>query len=128
VESDESLPDKLAFDYIKSDQFRVIHADGVWGGLTSKLKIFMTVWSERPPIPTHVVHSVDSDGSLGAEILDERISRSTDSVREVEAGIVLDIGLAKAMIRWLEAKVKSAEEVISSIRKQEPNDDKTTDA
>ena len=68
----ESPSDRVRFDYIKSAAFRVIHADGVVGGVTPRLDVHMDFWSERFPIPQQVVHAVNSDGTLGDEIKAER--------------------------------------------------------
>ncbi len=122
AETEEKSPENLKFDYIKSEQFRVIHADGVLGGVTPRLKIFMSIWSERPPIPQRVVHSINADGTMGAEIADQRVIRDSDVVREVEAGVVMDIGLARAVVLWLQDKIKTAEEIVAQHREEIEHD------
>ncbi len=109
---DENVPDEVAFDYIKSSQYRVIHADGFWGGITPRLKIFMTVWNERPPIPKRSFFSVDDSGNVGPEIREKRECLDSMAVREVEAGVMLDLGLAKSLHKWLEAKIAETEKLI----------------
>ena len=42
---------EVAFDFIKSEYFRVIHADGALGGPTPQGLVHMAFYSERPPIP-----------------------------------------------------------------------------
>ncbi len=122
AETEEKSPENLKFDFIKSEQFRVIHADGVLGGVTPRLKIFMSIWSERPPIPQRVVHSINADGTMGAEIADQRVIRDSDVVREVEAGVVMDIGLARAVVLWLQDKIKTAEEIVAQHREEIEHD------
>src|SRR3990172_8149969 len=58
----------LAIDYIKSNLFRVIHADGVIGGITPRGLIHMSIWSERPTIPQHIVHEMSPSDGIGPEI------------------------------------------------------------
>ena len=75
-------PTEIAFDYIKSNFFRVIHADGAFGGLAPNGNIHMALFSERQAIPTKVVYSVEGTG-IGPEISDKREEREA-LVREVE--------------------------------------------
>lgn len=94
-------------DYIKSNYFRVIHADGIFGGLTPQGNIQMEVWSERQAIPKQSSFRIVTEGdgpALGEEIVEQRVSRDA-FIREVEAGIVISHELAKAMIVWLQTRV-----------------------
>ncbi|MGI0085429.1 MAG: hypothetical protein ACREBQ_10140 [Nitrososphaerales archaeon] len=99
---------KAKFDFIKSPMFRVIHADGVFGGMTPRGSIFLSFFSERFPIPTTIVHEIRSSGELGDEIRSEREGRKS-IVREVEVGVQLDLGVAKAFLLWLQQKIEEAE-------------------
>ena len=60
----------IAFDYIKGNFFRVIHADGVLGGSTPSGNIHMAFFSDRQPIPKREVYGLKPDGSLGDLIID----------------------------------------------------------
>lgn len=100
---------KVAFHYIKSKYFRVVHADGAFGGLTPHLDIFLSLYSERPPIPKRMVHDV-VDGRLGDEIRAERKSKS-GIVREAEIGITMDIDVAKSLVEWLQQKIQDVDKV-----------------
>ena len=108
----QKLPSKLKFDYIKSNVFRVIHADGVIGGPTPRLSIHMDFWSERFPIPQQTVHEVNPDGGLGEELKEERQSRKA-IVREVEIGVVMDLDTAKSFREWLNDKITEIERVLA---------------
>ena len=102
---------RVKADYIKSNYFRVVHADGVFGGLTPQANIQMEIWSERQAIPKQSSFRVVTEGdgpSLGDEIVEERISRDA-FIREVEVGIVISLELAKAMIVWLATRVEALE-------------------
>ena len=93
-------PEKWAFDFVKSNNFRVVTASGVIGGITPTGQISVSVYNERPPIPKRVVHRVLPDGSLGPEIEAERECR--DSIlREVEFCMILDHDTAMKMAVWL---------------------------
>ena len=80
---------RVNFDYIKSQNFRVIHMDGALGGLTPNGHIHMSLYSERPPIPRRMVYPL-AEGQLGEEIKDERVTRDA-IVREVDIDVMMTI-------------------------------------
>jgi hypothetical protein len=96
---------RIRFDFIKSNYFRVIHVEGVFGGNSPRGLINMAVFNERWPIPKQITHEF-TDGQSGEEI--ERTSRDA-VVREVEAQLVMNIETAKIICKWLESKIKNAE-------------------
>lgn len=102
--------DKIRFHYIKSPQFRTVHVDGVHGGLTPQGKVQMALYSERLPIPRETVQYLKEDGSLGDEILEERVAR-VGVVREIESNLVMDIEQARSVARWLMEKVEQFEKM-----------------
>lgn len=104
--SDQETP-VVNFDYIKSNFFRVIHADGAVGGLTPTGNIQLNFWSQRRPIPKQVSHPIHQDDA-GNEHLGEEIKREQRDavVREVESGIVMDLGTAIAIRDWLQRQIQ----------------------
>ena len=60
---DQKLPKELEFDFIKSNFFRVIKADGAFGGISPNGSIHMALYSERSAIPTKTFHSLEALGS-----------------------------------------------------------------
>ncbi|MCL1470645.1 hypothetical protein [Argonema antarcticum] len=110
-QQDDSPPLKeIKFNYIKSNLFRVVRVDGIWAGITPNLDINVNLCSERYPIPQQTLHKIDPDGSIGEEIIDERISRD-GIVREVEVGAVMDISTAKSLIELLQELIEQVEKV-----------------
>lgn len=95
----------VEFHYIKSNYFRVVHADGVYGGATPKAMIAMNFFSERLPIAQRVVYGVSEDGVLGNEVESERVGK-TGVVREVEVEVLIDVPNAEALISWLQTRIK----------------------
>ncbi len=111
--AEESPPERIEFHYIKGSAFRVVHADGVWGGPTSRGYITMAFYSERSPIPQSLVHEV-TEGKLGPEV--ERVTKK-GVVREVDVEVMIDLDLAKSFQRWLTEKIEALEQLQS--QKQE---------
>ena len=100
-------PKNIDFHYIKASGFRVVHADGVWGGPTPLGYITMSFFSERAPIPRKISFELESQGTLGQET-----SRDTKDglVREVDVEVVVDLRMAKNLMEWLNEKVQYLED------------------
>jgi len=96
----------IEFHYQKGNEFRVLHVDGVYGGLSPDGYINMSVYNQRRPIPQKVVHEIE-DQELGDEREEERESKE-GVVREVEANIVMDVNTAVALRNWIDEKLEEA--------------------
>jgi|Deesub1362A_J573_1020465.scaffolds.fasta_scaffold00324_38 hypothetical protein len=100
---------KVRFDYIKSNYFRVVHVDGVFGGNAPRRGyIHVAVWNERWPIPRQCLYSLEENGKLGKEIEQERVMRDA-IVREVEVDLIMSIETAKSLRDWLSEKIDNYE-------------------
>jgi hypothetical protein len=99
---------RIRFDYIKSSFFRVVHAEGMLGGIGPRGFIQMAIFNERWPIPKQATHELSADGKLGNEIMSERISRDA-VVREVEVEVLMDLNTAKQMLIWLQDRISEIE-------------------
>jgi hypothetical protein len=97
-------PTKVPFHYIKSNVFRVLHADGAVGSVTPGGLIFLGLYSERAPIPRLMTHEITDAGQVGPERVDERISKK-GVVREVEVGAMMSAETATQVIAWLQEKI-----------------------
>jgi hypothetical protein len=114
-EMPEEWPKRVHYDYIKSNQFRVLHADGAWGGLTSGGYINMNFYAERPPIPRQTSHDLSPDGSL-QEIEELRNVRDAFAIREIEASIIMHPNAAARLRDWLDAKIREWDEIRRRVR------------
>jgi|SRR5712664_198872 hypothetical protein len=108
----DETPNTVPFHYIKSNQFRVLHADGVVGSVTPVGLIFLGLYSERAAIPQMMVHELTDAGQVGAEHLDERVGKK-GIVREVEIGATMSIETATSIISWLQEKI----DLVQKLRK-----------
>jgi hypothetical protein len=106
-------PSAVKFHYIKGNFFRVIHADGAIGGITSGRGIFLSIFSERGAIPQVVEQAINPDGSLGSEISREG---KEGLVREIEVGVMLNERTAKDIAEWLlkQAEILKASEPLTA--------------
>jgi hypothetical protein len=106
---------RIRFDFIKSNYFRVIHVEGVFGGNSPRGLINMAVFNERWPIPKQITHEF-KEGKSGDEI--ERASRDA-VVREVEAQLVMNVQTAKIICKWLQGKIDDIEKTTDKTDKKE---------
>ena len=97
---------ELDIHYIKSNCYRTFHVDGIFGGITPGGKIHAATFVERQVLPETVRHEVEPDGKLGAEV--SRVTKQ-GITREIEAGLVIDIGMAKTFRDWLDRNIKEFE-------------------
>src|SRR5438045_3338008 len=93
----------VAFDYIKGNFFRVIHADGALAAPTPSGNLHCVLYSERPAIPRRLVHELKKGGVLGE--IKETDSRNS-IVREMDVDIVLTKEVTKALITCLQNALK----------------------
>jgi hypothetical protein len=111
IKAGDQLPSSIALHYVKSNYFRVVHADGAIGGFTPRGEIFVSLYSERAPLPDVTVQAVEN-GQLGKEIIEQR-KGSEGILRELEVGVVMDLNVAKSLMTWLEERIKVAEQMRS---------------
>lgn len=102
-----STPTVIKFDYIKSNFFRVVHGDGIFGGLSTQGKVFFTVYSERPSIPQQMVYQIN-ENRVGDEDRTKRVDRDA-VIREAEVGVLMDLDKAKSFHAWLGDKIATLE-------------------
>jgi len=103
-------PDTVEAHYIKSTEFRTIHVDGVWGGLTPTGYINATFWSQRIALPRWVEYKVShTDGSMN----ELRREGKNGVVREMEVNAVFDINFAISLRDWLDSKIKEHKQVVA---------------
>lgn len=99
--------------YVKSNFYRVIHTDGIYGGGTpTPGSIMMTVFSHRVPLPERSVND-----AFGNEIPQKRVARFGIE-NEMEVSLVMELSTAKVMRQWLDNAIKNTEEAMQTIQKR----------
>ena len=95
---------KIKFDFKESNQFRVVHVDGAFGGPTPNgASLYLSLFSERGAMPDRVVHLLEGS-RLGAEIMDERMCDDA-IVRTNEVGLFMSFEVAKVVRDWLSRQI-----------------------
>jgi hypothetical protein len=106
-------PGVVTFDYIKSNDFRVVWADGVIGGATPQGLLHFALYAERPALARRQVYKLDrvneEFGKLGEELVDRRISRNS-IVREMACDVLMSETTAELLANWLLENVSEMRE------------------
>lgn len=103
----EGAPTSIKIYYEKGRLFRVIHVDGALGGLTPTRNIFVSLYSQRDPLPKVIEQRLSPDGALGEEIGREG---KTGLFREMEIGLVLTSSVARELAKFLIEQAKLLDE------------------
>ncbi len=104
----EPASNRLRIEYQKANLFRVVHADGAYGGTSPRLQLFIAFYNERFPIPRVLTYETSSSGAPENEVTEARESKE-GIFREVEVGVVLDLTAAKGFAAWLNEQVAELE-------------------
>lgn len=111
---------EIEFSYLKSNYFRVIHADGAIGDETASGKLFLAFYSERPILPDSQTFRINKEGRLVSEVLEKRqVNSGGDVMREIEIGIMLDIDIAKGFVVSLVNLIREIEKDDSQVEEME---------
>ncbi|MFZ5835157.1 MAG: hypothetical protein ACOY2B_07215 [Pseudomonadota bacterium] len=110
MNEDAPNPEKpgIAFDYIKSNFFRVIRADGAIGGPTANGQLHIVFYSERAAIPRRVIHELKDDNTLGAV---REIQSRESMVRELDVDLFLSCEVARSLHLWLGEQIEKMKEL-----------------
>lgn len=97
--------DRVAFHYTKGPDFRAIHADGVYGGITPTGHMHLAFFAERFPIPQRTEHTLSPDGQVGPEIPGTRTGRD-GLVRELQVDVFMSADAARVLLDFLTNQVR----------------------
>jgi hypothetical protein len=98
----------VQFYYIKSTQFRVVHVDGVIGGLTPRGHIHLAAYSERSAIPQITQHTLTDTGQLSDPIAQDG---KAGIVREIDVDLIMTITTATELRDFLDARIRQFREI-----------------
>lgn len=108
AESIGKLPDKVRFTYKMANDYRVIAATGVYGGVTAQgLKCDFFI--EYATAPKEEIRKVTEGGGLGEQITQTKTPGTVDITREFQVGVVMSAPDTKVIANWLLQKVAEFE-------------------
>jgi hypothetical protein len=103
----------VRFEQHESNDFRVVHADGAYGGPTPNGLLYTVFYTQTPAIPSTLVHEIKEDGNIGEEIVPDRVISSAIE-RRIEFGVLMDLNLTKSFHKWLGQQIAQIENLVAS--------------
>jgi hypothetical protein len=95
----------VTFNHKKSGFFRVVHADGAWGGANAAGIVHMTFYSEHAAIPASVTYPIDKAGNM---INTPTAAGDEGWQREMEVSVAMTVSAAVQVRATLDAFIKMA--------------------
>ncbi|MEQ1942261.1 hypothetical protein ABMA32_07540 [Mesorhizobium sp. VNQ89] len=100
-ELDDGLNGEVEVFYHKSNFFRVVHADGCYGGITPRGAVNIAFYSERKAIPLRTKMKV-VEGVTQPETV---VESKPGFVRELEVDIFMDFNSSVSFFVWFKEKI-----------------------
>ncbi|MFB6273891.1 MAG: hypothetical protein ABEL51_13455 [Salinibacter sp.] len=111
-------PNTVNFTYQKSDDYRIVHVTGAWGGLTPQGYIKFDLYTEYGPAPVRETREISEDGQLGELVELEREGDFPDGtmnlIRQMQVGVVMSPSDAENLAQWLLEKAAAMREKMDS--------------
>lgn len=104
---------QLEAQFTHSSLFRVVRADGAWGGLMPNGNISMAIYTEHLPLADNVTYEVSSSG--GAKEIGRKETPGV-VIREVEVEVLMSLGVATATRNWLDRFIQDAARAAELLR------------
>ena len=108
---EENFPKSVRFIYTKSDDYKVIYANGVHGGVSLQGELTFDLFLEQRGPTKAEIHEIDEDRILGSRIKTEPEIEPQEPdqavlIREKRIGLVLSRDFAENMANWMLGKVE----------------------
>lgn len=99
---------QLTFHNKVNPDYKEIHVDGAFGGVTPRGFINMNFYAERLPIPKSSDYSINDNNTLGEKIKDSHDSKY-GIIREYEIGMYFDLKTAIDIRKFLDDRILELE-------------------
>ncbi|MXW53582.1 MAG: hypothetical protein F4X08_08970 [Gemmatimonadetes bacterium] len=106
-EDKSDVPETFEIFYVESNFLRTVQADGATGSFSPQGRFMIVFYSEHPPLPDHIIHKVNDDGSVG-EVID--VKGRFGVKREKEVVVSMDPKHAEQLANWIKAYLETLEE------------------
>jgi hypothetical protein len=105
---DDSIPKELVYKFLNSPQYRTVHVDGVFGGVTTRGLISLSLYSEHSSLPSKITYQINED-RIPQEFSRENFPADVNITREIEINAMFDLEVAKSTRDWLDGHIKTLE-------------------
>lgn len=97
------------------DDYRIVPANGAWGGISPRGDLLMHFFVEHTAVPEIEIKSLNEDGTLASK----KIKNEIEVVRDMQFGVMLTVEQANSLAYWILDKVKSFEEAKAKRKEDE---------
>jgi hypothetical protein len=111
------LPTRLLYHWIKSTLFRVVHADGAWGGISPRGTLHFAVYNERNAIPQVTSRPIKQIGESFEAGAETTVAAREGLVREIEVEVIMDYQTAVEFHQWLTTKIDQLRQINLEVSK-----------
>lgn len=107
---------ELEAEFVKSNFYRVVHADGAFGGITPSGQIRMAIFSEAQRFPHTITYDISSGRPQEIGRHPESGSHPPPVTRELEVDIAMNLPVARVIHQWLGDKITQVENLTGQMR------------
>jgi hypothetical protein len=117
--SNPVIPSDMSIHFIKGNDFRVIHASGVWFGADPQGNVHLTFYNERTAIPKKIVIKIEP--STGKFIGEDETKRDSKEglVREMEVDVVVSPAVAQGIVQKLQENIIAVTQAQAAVQELE---------
>ena len=106
---------EISVKYLKSNFFRVVHANGIFGGISGRGELHFGFYSERRGLPDKgIMYFSETKGIVGQE----KFEGANETVREFEVDIVVDYPTALQIRTWLNRHISTMEKLFQEAQEE----------
>jgi len=108
-------PKEIEFSLLEDSNYRIVPANGMWCGITTKGDFRMDFFVESREMPESVKHRVNPEGTLGAVI-----SQKTRGVivRELQVGVLVSIENAESIANFIKDRIAEFRKLQQQLKKE----------
>lgn len=93
---------EVEFFFEESADFKLIPANGMWGGITTRGDFRLDFFVETIATPESITYPLNPDGTLGPEL---KRKPSTRYVRRLEAGVLMSLETAELLSGFIKDRI-----------------------
>jgi len=117
MENEKTTFQTMKYIYTKSDDYKIIYANGIYGGITLQGELCFDLFQEYRPGVKEEIHKIEKDGRIGDRInleseIDGQQPDQAVMIRERKIGITMSIDQARSFVQWMTSKINNYELLI----------------
>ena len=109
----KNQPDEISIEWEYDKNYRMVPANGMWGGITPRGDLRIDFFVESMPVPDSGAGKLLNDGS-GRYTERQEASEKVTVVRQIQVGVMVPSQQVQSFMRWFQdkaQKVKASKEI-----------------